>query len=136
VWIPLGVWGFIPSHSFALPGAWNVTPRLPSWPALLQALALATSPKLGLRHFVWFCFCCNWVVVTIKGVSWLAWLNDFVNFGFDFRVNFFWESNPNGSLIPQSLLCEKKPHLNVHVRKQGFNFVNFVLFMNHWRIWY
>jgi len=26
--IHLGVWGFIPSHSLALPGAWNMTPRL------------------------------------------------------------------------------------------------------------
>jgi hypothetical protein len=60
------------------------------------------------QEFVWFCFCWNWVAVTIKGVSWLAWLNDFVDFGFDFRVNCFWESNPNGGLIPQSLLCEKK----------------------------
>jgi hypothetical protein len=25
----LGVWGFIPSHFPTLPGAWNVTPRLP-----------------------------------------------------------------------------------------------------------
>jgi len=37
---PLGVWGFS--------GAWNVIPRLPSWPATLQALALVTSPRLGL----------------------------------------------------------------------------------------
>jgi hypothetical protein len=26
--VHLEVWGFIPSHSFAFPGAWNVTPRL------------------------------------------------------------------------------------------------------------
>ncbi len=52
VGVPLGVWGFIPSHSFALPGAWNVTPRLPSWPALLQALALVVSPRLGLRQII------------------------------------------------------------------------------------
>jgi hypothetical protein len=50
--VPLGVWGFIPSHSFALSGAWNVTPGLPSWPALLQALALVASPRLGLRHIM------------------------------------------------------------------------------------
>jgi hypothetical protein len=30
VGVPLGVWRFIPSHSFALPGAWNVIPELPS----------------------------------------------------------------------------------------------------------
>jgi hypothetical protein len=48
--IHLGVWGFIPSHSFALPGAWNVTLGLPSWPAPLQAFALVASPRLGLRQ--------------------------------------------------------------------------------------
>jgi hypothetical protein len=41
------------------------------------------------QGFVWFCFCCNWVAITIKGVSWLAWFNDFVDFGFDFCVNVF-----------------------------------------------
>jgi hypothetical protein len=46
--VHLGVWGFIPSHSFALPGAWNVTPGLPSWPTTLQVLALVASPRLGL----------------------------------------------------------------------------------------
>jgi hypothetical protein len=46
----LGVWGFIPSHSHTLPGAWNVTLGLPSWPAPLQALALIASPRLRLRH--------------------------------------------------------------------------------------
>jgi hypothetical protein len=44
----LGVWRFIPSHFLALPGAWNVTPGLHIWPAPLQALALVTSPRLGL----------------------------------------------------------------------------------------
>jgi hypothetical protein len=48
--VPLGVWRFIPSHSFTLSGAWDVTPGLPSWPATLQALALVVSPRLGLRH--------------------------------------------------------------------------------------
>ncbi len=51
--IPLGVWGFIPSHSFSLPRAWNVTPGLPSWLALLQALALVTNPKLKLWQPLW-----------------------------------------------------------------------------------
>jgi hypothetical protein len=51
--VPLGVWGFIPSHSFALLGAWNVTPGLPSWLALLQAFALVASPRLGLWHLQW-----------------------------------------------------------------------------------
>jgi hypothetical protein len=31
----LGVWRFIPSHSPTLPGAWDVIPGLPSWPAPL-----------------------------------------------------------------------------------------------------
>jgi hypothetical protein len=46
----LGVWGFIPSHFPTILGAWNVTPRLHSWLAPLQALVLVVSPKLGLRH--------------------------------------------------------------------------------------
>jgi hypothetical protein len=48
--VHLGVWGFIPSHFFALPGAWNATLKLPSWPAPLQALALVANPRLRLRH--------------------------------------------------------------------------------------
>ncbi len=47
--VHLGVWMFIPSHSFALPGTWDVIPRLPSWRATLQALALVASPRLGLQ---------------------------------------------------------------------------------------
>jgi len=31
----LGVWRFIPSHSPTFPGAWDVTPKLPSWPTPL-----------------------------------------------------------------------------------------------------
>jgi hypothetical protein len=46
----LGVWGFIPSHSPTLMGAWNVIPGLHSWPAPSQALALVASPRLGLWH--------------------------------------------------------------------------------------
>jgi len=48
VGVQLGVWRFIPSHSRTFPGAWNVTPRLHSWPAPSQALALVVSPKLRL----------------------------------------------------------------------------------------
>jgi len=48
VGVHLGVWGFIPSHSLALSGAWNVTLGLHTWPAPLQVLALVTSPRLGL----------------------------------------------------------------------------------------
>jgi len=47
---PLGAWGFIPSHFLTLPGACDVIPKLPSWLATLQALALVTSSRLGLRH--------------------------------------------------------------------------------------
>ncbi len=47
----LGVWRFIPSHCPTLPKACDVTPMLPSWLTPLQALALVTSPKLGLRHY-------------------------------------------------------------------------------------
>ncbi len=54
VGVPLGVWGSIPSHSLALPGACGLTPKLPSWPATLQALALVASPRLRLRH--WDCY--------------------------------------------------------------------------------
>jgi hypothetical protein len=36
---------------FALPRACDVTPKPPSWPATLQALALVASPRLGLCHF-------------------------------------------------------------------------------------
>ncbi len=50
VGIPLGVWGSIPSHFLAFPGACGMTPRLPSWPATLQALALVASPRLRLQQ--------------------------------------------------------------------------------------
>ncbi len=48
--VHLRVWGFIRSHSSTLPGEWDVTPGLPSWPAPLQAFALVVNPRLGLRH--------------------------------------------------------------------------------------
>jgi hypothetical protein len=38
---------------FALPGACEVTPESPSWPATLQPLALVASPRLGLRQNMW-----------------------------------------------------------------------------------
>ncbi len=53
VGVHLGMWGFIPSHSPTLPGAWDVTLGLPSWPTPLQAFALVTNPRLGLQHFGW-----------------------------------------------------------------------------------
>jgi hypothetical protein len=46
--VQLGVWEFIPSHFFALPGALDVIPGLPSWPTALQTLTLVVSPKLRL----------------------------------------------------------------------------------------
>ncbi len=46
----LGVCEFIPSHSPTLLGVWNVTPRLPSRPTPLQALALVMSLKLESWH--------------------------------------------------------------------------------------
>jgi len=49
-----GVWRFIPSHSPTVPGAWDVTPGLPSWPTTLQALALVMSPRLRLRQLTTF----------------------------------------------------------------------------------
>jgi len=49
----LGVCGFIPSHSPPLSKAWNVTPKLHSWPLPLQALILVVSPRLRLWQFWW-----------------------------------------------------------------------------------
>jgi hypothetical protein len=48
--VQLGVWGFNPSHSFALSKAWDVIPGLPSRPATLQAFALVASLRLRLWH--------------------------------------------------------------------------------------
>jgi hypothetical protein len=45
VGVALGVRGFIPSHSFALPGVCGVTLGLLSWPATLQAFCLGRKPK-------------------------------------------------------------------------------------------
>jgi hypothetical protein len=59
----LGMWKFIPSHSLALLGAWNMTLGLPSWPAPLQALALVVSPRLGLwQPFIWRVVVLNLIV--------------------------------------------------------------------------
>jgi hypothetical protein len=60
----LGMWGFIPSHSPALPGAWNVIPGLHSWPAPLQALALVWSPRSRLRHYGCLSHCDRWSLVS------------------------------------------------------------------------
>jgi hypothetical protein len=50
VGVPLGMWGSIPSQFFTLLGACSMIPRLPSWPATLQALALVASPRLMLQQ--------------------------------------------------------------------------------------
>ncbi len=42
----LGVWRFIPSHSPTLPKTWDVTLRLPFWPAHLQAFCFGRKPKV------------------------------------------------------------------------------------------
>ncbi len=52
--VHLGVWGFIPSHSFAFLGTWDVTLGLPCWSTTLQGFALVTSPRLGLQHLKYF----------------------------------------------------------------------------------
>jgi hypothetical protein len=44
----LGVWGFIPSPSLTLPGAWNVIPGLHTWLTPLQAFVLVASPRLRM----------------------------------------------------------------------------------------
>ncbi len=48
----LGVWGFIPSLSYTF-GSIKCDSWAHSWPTHLQALALVTSPRLGLRHVFW-----------------------------------------------------------------------------------
>jgi hypothetical protein len=42
----LGVWGFIPSHSFILLGTWDVTPRLPLLARNLARPCLGHEPKV------------------------------------------------------------------------------------------
>jgi hypothetical protein len=50
VGIHLGVWGFIPSHSFAFTGVWKCDSWVHSWPAPLWTVALVVNRKLRLRH--------------------------------------------------------------------------------------
>jgi hypothetical protein len=70
----LGVWGFIPSHFSTLPGAWNVTPRLHSWLAPLQAFDLVTSPRLRLRHHMALVYLVNKTHVSRRIIIWLLLL--------------------------------------------------------------
>jgi len=48
--VHLGVWGFIPSHSFALPGHENTTIGLSLGSHPCKPFALVASPRLRLRH--------------------------------------------------------------------------------------
>jgi hypothetical protein len=66
---PLGVWGFIPSHVPTLPRTWDVTIGLVSWPAPLQALALVTSPRLGLQQKCHFLFPTSAIQKVIKNLK-------------------------------------------------------------------
>jgi hypothetical protein len=50
VGVHLGMWRFIPSHSPIFLRTWDVTLRLHSWLAPLQAFALVANPRLGLQH--------------------------------------------------------------------------------------
>ncbi len=45
------------------------TPRLPSWPELLQALTLVASPRLGLQQgwLILLWFCCNEAIAFFYG---------------------------------------------------------------------
>jgi hypothetical protein len=43
--VPLGIWGFIPSHFPILPGACSVTPMLPLGPQPCKPLCLGREPK-------------------------------------------------------------------------------------------
>jgi hypothetical protein len=63
--IHLGMWRFIPSHSFALPGAWDVTHGLRSWHAPLQTFALV---MIYLSNFE-FCNYVYFMVVFIKDMK-------------------------------------------------------------------
>jgi hypothetical protein len=64
VGVPLGAWGFIPSHSLAFSGACGMTPGLPSWLATLQPFALVVNPRLGLCHV----HCPNFSIIYITQI--------------------------------------------------------------------
>ncbi len=50
--IPLGMWGSIPSHSFALLRTCGMIPGLPSWPTTLQPLCLGRDPKARVATII------------------------------------------------------------------------------------
>jgi hypothetical protein len=50
VWAYLGVWGFIPSHSLAFSGAWNVSPGLTFGSHFCKPLLWLWNPRLRLRQ--------------------------------------------------------------------------------------
>jgi len=78
----LRVWGFIPSHSPPLLGAWDVTPRLPSWPTPLQALALIMSPRLNLWQSLWYAHVLFIAFVFSQYSSTVQYCNHFLWFSF------------------------------------------------------
>jgi len=52
--VHLGMWGFIPSHFLAFLGAWNVTPKLHSWPTSFASPCLGHKPKFSIVTHVTF----------------------------------------------------------------------------------
>jgi hypothetical protein len=55
--VHLGMWGFNPSHSFALLGAWDVTLGLPYWPATLQPLLWSQTQGCDNYDFKYVIYC-------------------------------------------------------------------------------
>jgi hypothetical protein len=123
----LGVWGFISSHFSTFLGTWDVIPELFFWPTPLQALALVTNLKLGLRQlksmiemqqqqknqgnfsFSWVCTKCPSNLVGVTNVELIMpkpWLLGAVNFG---RCSLGWLIKPkDGSpwqVSTQGTLC-------------------------------
>jgi len=111
VGVHLGVWGFIPSHSPTLPGAWNLTPTIHSWPTPLQAFALVVNPRLRLWHLWW---------VLLKHFIQLHSLITLLGFFFHFckfhpSLNIFLplcSKNENNPIINEKI--------DAHVLKMGF----------------
>ncbi len=60
VGIPLGVRGFFPSHSFALPGAWNATPRLSFGLHPCKSLPWSRAQGLGYDKSTFFFIMLEW----------------------------------------------------------------------------
>ncbi len=58
--VHMGVWGFFPSHFFALPGHENATPGLSLGSHPCKPFALAVSPRLGSRQGIILVIDCPW----------------------------------------------------------------------------